>query len=277
MLETDEEMQEEQEEANPFDMSPGMIPISNALVMQELREYRNATRHFHMHYQGSVFCTDLPFDVDLYMWYEYYRMLERFTNLFPHKIMHVQGRITVPWEVTTAVRNVVYRMFLYNNPFSVFTITRSVWFRLSLVQDGRLTDFQVDIFLYCLMEVDLHFNWTYCWFDYFLVDYHCQKALYSLHRFRDVGRPFEMHNSLTASWPALSYPILQVTGFTYCHMLDDFVPSADSERQPLYIHSTVTLPFSVVSSQTVCSMIYRMFSFNTPYVVFTEFCSINQV
>ena len=41
VLETDEEMQEEQEEANPFDMSPGMIPISNALVMRELREYRN--------------------------------------------------------------------------------------------------------------------------------------------------------------------------------------------------------------------------------------------
>ena len=135
--------------------------------------------------------------------------------------------------------------------------------------------FKLKVFVYCLMEEDLHFIRTYCLFDYFLVNYHRQRALYSLHRFRDVGRPFETHNSLTTSWPGLSYPILPVTGFTYCHMLDDFVRSADSERQPLYIHGTATLPFSVISSQTACSMIYRMFLFNTPYVVFTEFCSIN--
>ena len=94
VLETDEEMPEEQEEANPFGMSPGMIPISNAVVMRELREYGNDTRHFHMHYQGSVFWTDLPSDIDPYTWYEYYRMVERFTNLFPHEIMQVHGRIT---------------------------------------------------------------------------------------------------------------------------------------------------------------------------------------
>ena len=144
VLETDEEMQEEQGEANPFDMFPGMIPISNAVVKRELREYGNDTRHFHTHYQGSVFWTDLPFDIDSYTWFGYYRMLERFTNLFPHEIMHMHGRITVPCEVTMVVRNAVYRMFLYNTPFSVFNITRSVQFRLFFVQDGRLTDFQVD-------------------------------------------------------------------------------------------------------------------------------------
>ena len=98
----------------------------------------------HTHYQGSVFWTDLPFDIDPYTWYDYYRMLEQFTNLFPHEIMHVHGRITVPCKVATAVRNVVYRVFLYNTPFSVFNITRSVQFRLFFVQDGRLTDVQVD-------------------------------------------------------------------------------------------------------------------------------------
>ena len=76
VLETDEEMQEEQGEANPFDMFPGMIPISNAVVKRELREYGNDTRHFHTHYQGSVFWTDLPFDIDSYTWFGYYRMLE---------------------------------------------------------------------------------------------------------------------------------------------------------------------------------------------------------
>ena len=50
VLATDEEMQEEQEETNPFDMSPGTISISNAVVVRELREYRNDTRHFHTHY-----------------------------------------------------------------------------------------------------------------------------------------------------------------------------------------------------------------------------------
>ena len=54
VLETDEEMHEQQEEVNLFHMSPGMIPISNAVVVQELHEYRNDTRHFHTHYQGSL-------------------------------------------------------------------------------------------------------------------------------------------------------------------------------------------------------------------------------
>ena len=110
-------MEEEPEDANPFNMPKGIIFILNAVVVWELHEYRNNTRHLFTHYKGSMFWNNLPFEIDPAVWFDYYGMLKRLTNLFPHKIMHVHGRVTVPREATPAVRNVVYRMFLYNTPF----------------------------------------------------------------------------------------------------------------------------------------------------------------
>ena len=86
LLETDEEMEEEGEE-NPFDI--GTIPISNARVVQELEEYRNDARHLFTHYEGSVYWDVLPIHIAPLVWYDYYSMLERFTNLFLHENMYV--------------------------------------------------------------------------------------------------------------------------------------------------------------------------------------------
>ena len=40
--------------------------------------------------------------------------------------------------------------------------------------------------------------------------------------FRDQGRAFETHNSLTTSWNILSYPVNPVHWFTYYVMLRSF-------------------------------------------------------
>ena len=80
------------------------------------------------------------------------------------------------------------------------------------------------------------------------VDYRRQRALDSLQRFRDVGRPFETHNSLTFSWSALPYPLNPITWFTHYHLLDDFVRQSTETRQTWYIHGRVLLPFPVMSN-----------------------------
>ena len=100
----DEEMEEEED--NPFDISTN--PISNAHVVRELARYRNDARHLYMHYEGSIYWNALPFDIPPCMWYDYYSMLERYTNLFLHGNMYVHRRVAVPCEVTSKMRDAVY-------------------------------------------------------------------------------------------------------------------------------------------------------------------------
>jgi len=83
-------------------------------------------------------------------------------------------------------------------------------------------------------------------------------------RFRDTGTPFETHNSLTRSWVHLSYPISPVVWFRYYRELEDFVRTTEGQS-PLYIRSTVFMPFDVIAYDHVRMEVYRMFYFNTPY------------
>lgn len=94
-----------------------------------------------------------------------------------------------------------------------------------------------------------------------------RRALESLWHFRDIGRPFETHDSLTSSWSLLSYPISPVTWFHYYEVLRDFVNDLTRATGHLYIHGSVTLPLRVVSSRLVQMAVYSMFLFNTPYNV----------
>ena len=87
---------------------------------------------------------------------------------------------------------------------------------------------------------------------YVYIDQRRQRARDSLQRFRDVGRPFETHNSTTMFWSTLPYPINALTWFVYYRLLDNMVRRTGT-RVPLYIHGTVLLPFSVISYDLVRS------------------------
>jgi len=83
-------------------------------------------------------------------------------------------------------------------------------------------------------------------------------------QFRDTGRPFETHNSLTRSWNHLPYPIPVTVWFRYYRELENFVRTTEG-RSPLYIHGTVFFPFHIISYDHIRTEVYRMFYFNTPY------------
>ena len=44
-----------------------------------------------------------------------------------------------------------------------------------------------------------------------------------LWEFRDQGRPFETHNSLTTSWSIVPYPVNPVNWFTFYNLLRNFL------------------------------------------------------
>jgi len=85
--------------------------------------------------------------------------------------------------------------------------------------------------------------------------------------FRDTGRPFETHNSLTRSWNHLRFPIPVTVWFHYYRELENFVSNSEG-RSSLYIHGTVFMPFNVVAFDHIRMEVYRMFYFNTPYRVY---------
>ena len=132
VLETDEEL--ESDEENPFDIPIGTAPpLRNAQVVGELVEYRRERRYLNTHYRRSVFWPEVPFEADPVIWLTYYYKLELFTRLFPDNPLFVHGRVLLPVTATSAMRHAVYRMFMYNTPFSVFDITRRFAFRLLFV------------------------------------------------------------------------------------------------------------------------------------------------
>lgn len=91
-----------------------------------------------------------------------------------------------------------------------------------------------------------------------------------IHRFRDIGRPFETHNSLTPSWATLPLPICAVTWFTFYNAMRDYVrqatESADQNRM-MYIYGTVMLPTYIIPYAHVRHCVYNMFLINIPHEV----------
>ena len=87
-------------------------------------------------------------------------------------------------------------------------------------------------------------------------------------QFRDIGRPFQTHNSLTTSWNIVQFPITPVVWFTYYSLLHDVLMHLDQNelhnRPILYLHANVYSPFSVVLHAMYRFTIYKMFLFNTP-------------
>ena len=87
--------------------------------------------------------------------------------------------------------------------------------------------------------------------------------------FRDQGRAFETHNSLTTSWNILPYPVNPVCWFTYYVMLrsfsdDKFYRTIPNNSPILYLHANVYSPLNVQSNAMYRFCIYKMLSFNTP-------------
>ena len=161
VLETDEEM--ESDEENPFEIGT-IPPLRNGPVVAELVQYRRDRRYLHTHYFHSTFWPACPFEADPSIWLSYYYKLELFTRLFPDNPLYVHGRVMLPVTDTSPMRLAVYRMFMYNTPFSVFDITRRFAFRLLFIRDGTANTLRVDNL--CLMPYSggppLYPDLTYC-------------------------------------------------------------------------------------------------------------------
>ena len=94
-----------------------------------------------------------------------------------------------------------------------------------------------------------------------------QRALDGLTDYRDRGRPFETHNTLSHSWERLPYLISPLTWFHYYTLLETIVRSNDRDTD-IFICGTVMTPFPVVFYEHTRLEVYRMFYRNTPYSVF---------
>ena len=142
VLETDAELEDD-----PFEMPQGTNfanRINADIVARELNEYRNDTRYLYTHFNGSVFWNVMPYEADPSIWLDYYGQLEMFIRLIPHARLFEHARVTLVCKATREVREVVYKMFVYNTPYSVFDMTIGFRFRLLFVQDESSRSLQID-------------------------------------------------------------------------------------------------------------------------------------
>jgi len=129
VLETDEELEEDDNaEIDPFVLPSG----ANGLVVleQELERYRSENRLRRSHHEGLYMWHELPYDLDPDIWQRYYVMVENFVTLFTNRIMYVHGCVHLPVEPTRDVRNVLYRLFIFNTPYATYNLIRIQRFRL---------------------------------------------------------------------------------------------------------------------------------------------------
>ena len=65
--------------------------------------------------------------------------------------------------------------------------------------------------------------------------------------FRDQGRPFETHNSLTTSWNIVPYPVNPVNWFIFYNLLRNvlYYSTVLDNRPVLYLHADVYSPLNV--------------------------------
>jgi len=82
------------------------------------------------HHEGSYMWNEMPYDVEPDIWQQYYVMLENFVTLFPNRVMYVHGCMHLPVEPTREIRGVLYRLFIFNTPYSTYNLIRIQRFRL---------------------------------------------------------------------------------------------------------------------------------------------------
>ena len=117
---------------------------------------------------------------------------------------------------------------------------------------------------------------TYCTVDLFLEEVqlrrgrHRQGVFDTIHEYRDLGRPFETHSSLTPRlWSVLSFPIPSTVWFQYYRELVGYLRTTGENRtlteSYLYNHGVVFVPFNTTLHNMLRMTVYRLFYFNTPY------------
>ena len=112
---------------------------------------------------------------------------------------------------------------------------------------------------------------TYCTVDLSLEDAqqrrerHRRRVIEAIHSYRDEGRPFETHNSLTPwSWSVLGYPIAPSVWYQYYREMDRILQTLTDGNASLYIHGAVFVPFNTTLHDRLRMTVYRLFYFNTP-------------
>jgi len=127
VLETDEEIEEDDDDIDPFVLPSG----ANGLVRvdQELEQYRSEDRPGSSHREGSYLWRELPYDLDPDIWQRYYTYLRNFVTLFPNRDLYVHGCVHLPVEPTREIRAILYRLFIYNTPYTVYNLIRIQRFR----------------------------------------------------------------------------------------------------------------------------------------------------
>ena len=128
VLETDVELDEDDDDDDPFTLPAGTNSL--ARMDQELEQYRSENRPMRSHHEGSYMWNEMPYDVDPDIRQHYYVMLENFVTLFPNRIMYVHGCVHLPVEPTREIRGVLYRLFIFNTPYSTYNMIRIQRFRL---------------------------------------------------------------------------------------------------------------------------------------------------
>jgi len=90
------------------------------------------------------------------------------------------------------------------------------------------------------------------------------RALDSIRRYRDIGRPFETHNYLTNTWADIPVPLSSLTWFRYYEELDRLLRVCDPGTD-IFIRGYVVFPFSLhfIHGNHHRFAVYQMFYHNT--------------
>lgn len=86
----------------------------------------------------------LPLVIDTGFWLLYYSALLNFARTFYNQPMVIHARVNLPVYDTPAIRFVVYSLFMYNTPYSVYNIMNGQSFRILFNYDHGREDIELN-------------------------------------------------------------------------------------------------------------------------------------
>lgn len=206
----------------------------------------------------------LPFDIPDDILFEYLALIDDFIYKESGETMFIHGFVVLPVPVTAEVRQAFHLLFILNIPEQVQDFVNGIRFRFLFYHDEHQPSFNVTT-RYVLSYGEP----IMCNFLGTPLEPRVIMLENGLLEFRDQGRAFETHNSLTTSWNILPYPVNPVHWFTYYVMLrsfsDDMFYRTIPDNSPiLYLRANVYSPLNVQLNAMYRFCIYKMFLFNTP-------------
>ena len=110
-----------------------------------IQEYRDEGHPFETHNSSTPWSwSSLSYPIPPQVWFLFYREMDRILRILPDEncILYIHGTVFVPFNTPMYyhLRSLVYRLFYFNTPYSLWYVIETIRFRLLFIASTAFGD-----------------------------------------------------------------------------------------------------------------------------------------